>query len=134
VTGLEFHRDAVHRINIDTDGDARADVAFTFTFSEYENGEQTASAWYATGSQARESGPVGELLTDSLPVSFDGVARPVQAGRVRLCAGLRSDPFFADVEGGLHGLVWTGHDDFAENNVDSIALEIPPAGNCCCSG
>jgi Domain of unknown function (DUF4331) len=22
-------------------------------------------------------------------------------------------------------LVWTGHDDFAENNVDSIALEIP---------
>src|SRR4029079_1622602 len=42
-----------------------------------------------------------------------------------MCAGLRSDPFFADVEGALHGLVWTGHDDFAENNVDSIALEIP---------
>jgi hypothetical protein len=25
----------------------------------------------------------------------------------------------------MHGFQWTGHDDFAENNVDSIALEIP---------
>jgi uncharacterized protein DUF4331 len=124
-TGPEFHPDAVHRINIDTDGDSRADIAFTFTFSEFENGVQTASAWYATGSQAREPEPGGELLTDSLPVSFDGVARPVQAGAIRLCAGLRSDPFFADVEGALHGFVWTQHDDFAENNVDSIVLELP---------
>ena len=37
----------------------------------------------------------------------------------------RSDPFFADVEGALHGFVWTGHDDFADNNVDSIVLEVP---------
>ncbi len=124
-TGPEFHPDAVHRINIDTDGDAKADVAFTFTFSEYENGVQTASVWLATGSQAREPGPAGELLADSLPISFDGTARPVQVGQIRMCAGLRSDPFFADVEGALHGLVWTGHDDFAENNVDSIALEVP---------
>ena len=38
VTGPEFHPDAVYRINIDTDGDARADVAFTFTFSGFEGG------------------------------------------------------------------------------------------------
>ncbi len=60
-----------------------------------------------------------------MPVSFDGTVEPVQAGPVRLFTGLRSDPFFADVEGALHGLVWTGHDDFADNNVDSIALELP---------
>ncbi len=65
------------------------------------------------------------MLTDSLPVSFDGTPRPVQAGTIRLSAALRSDPFFADVEGALHGFAWTGHDDFADNNVDSIALEIP---------
>jgi hypothetical protein len=124
-TGPEFHSDAVHRINIDTDGDAKADIAFTFTFSEYENGAQTATAWHATGAQARNPEPGGELLTESLAVSFDGVARPLQVGPIRLFAGLRSDPFFADVEGALHGLVWTGHDDFAENNVDSIALEVP---------
>ena len=65
------------------------------------------------------------MLTDSLPVSFGGAAQPVQAGRIRVSAGLHSDPFFADVEGALHGLKWTGHDDFADNNVDSIALEVP---------
>ena len=65
------------------------------------------------------------MLASDIPVSFDGTAQPVQAGGIRLCAGLRSDPFFADVEGALHGFVWTGHDDFAGNNVDSIALEIP---------
>ena len=125
VTGPEFHPGAVYRINIDTDGDAQADIAFTFTFSEFENGVQTGTAWYATGSQARQPGPVGEQLTSSLPVSFDGTVRPVEAGAVRLAAGLRSDPFFADVEGALHGFEWTGHDDFADNNVDSIALEVP---------
>ncbi len=125
VTGPEFHPDAVYRINIDTDGDNHADVAFTFTFSAYQNGTQTGTAWLATGAQARQPGPVGEQLTAALPVSFDGTPRPVQAGQIRLSAGLRSDPFFADVEGALHGFVWTGHDDFADNNVNSIALEVP---------
>ena len=123
-TGPEFHPDAVYRINIDTNGDSEADIAFTFTFSGFENGIQTGMAWHATSSQAREPGPVGEQLTASLPVSFDGTAQPVKAGPIRLFAGLRSDPFFADVEGALHGLKWTGHDDFADNNVDCIALEV----------
>jgi hypothetical protein len=35
-----------------------------------------------------------------------GTARHVQAGPVRLAAGLHSDPFFADVEGALHGFAW----------------------------
>ena len=124
-TGPEFHPDAVYRINIDTDGDLHPDIAFTFTFSGYENGTQTGSAWYATGAAARQPGPAGEQLTSSLPVSFDGTVRPVQAGQILLSAGLRSDPFFADVEGALHGLAWTGHDDFAGNNVNSIAVEMP---------
>jgi hypothetical protein len=75
-TGPEFHPDAVYRINIDTDGDAHADAAFTFTFSEYDNGSQTGTAWYATGAEARQPGPAGQQLTASLPVSFDGPARP----------------------------------------------------------
>jgi len=128
VTGPEFHPDAVYRINIDTDGDNHADVAFTFTFSEYENGRQAGTAWYATGPQARQPGPVGERVASFIPVSFDARVQPVKigsSGSVRLAAGLRSDPFFADVEGALHGFAWTGHDDFAGNNVDSIALEVP---------
>ena len=125
VTGPEFYPGAIYRINIDTDGDNQADVAFSFVFSEYEDGKQTGTAWYATGAQARQAEPGGEVLAEAIPVSFDGTAQPVQAGRIRLFAGLRSDPFFADVEGALHGFVWTGHDDFADNNVDSIVLEVP---------
>src|SRR6202045_1065675 len=81
VTGPEFYPGAVYRINIDTDGDNHADVAFTFVFSEYENGRQTGTARYATGAQARQPEPAGEVLTSSIPVSFDGTAPPVQAGR-----------------------------------------------------
>jgi hypothetical protein len=125
VTGPEFYPGAVYRINIDNDGDAHADVAFTFVFSEYRGGVQTGTAWYATGSEARQPEPAGEVLAQSIPVSFDGTAQPVQAGPIRLFTGLRSDPFFADVEGALHGFAWTGHDDFADNNVDSIVLEVP---------
>jgi hypothetical protein len=127
-TGPEFYPGAVYRINIDTDGDARADIAFTFTFSEYENGGQTGTAWYATGAEARGPEPAGLVFAESFPVSFDGRVQPVlvaEPGQIRLFAGLRSDPFFADVEGALHGMKWTGHDDFAGNNVDCIALEVP---------
>ena len=125
VTGPEFYPGAVYRINIDTDGDNHADVAVTFVFSEYENGRQIGTAKYVAGAQARQPEPAGEVLSTDIPVSFDGTAQPVQAGRIRLFAGLRSDPFFADVEGALHGFQWTGHDDFADNKVDSIVLEVP---------
>ena len=125
ITSRNFHLGAVYRFNVDTDGDAQADVAFTFTFSEPENGAQTGTAYYATGAQARQPEPTGQVLTSSIPVSFDAMAQPVQAGRIRLFAGARSEPFFADVEGALHGFQWTGHDDFAGDNVLSIALEVP---------
>lgn len=127
-TGHEFYPGAFYRINIDTDGDALADIAFTFTFSEYENDAQTGRASYATGPEAQEAGAPGRVVAESFPVSFDGIVEPValeDPGQIRLFAGLRSDPFFADVEGALHGLKWTGHDDFAGNDVDCIALEVP---------
>ena len=81
-TGPEFHPDAVYRINVDTDGDLQADIAFTFTFSAFENGRQTGTAWYATGAQARQPEPAGEQLAASFPVSFDGTVESVQAGRI----------------------------------------------------
>ena len=120
MTGPAFHPDAVYQIHIDTDGDVHADVAFTFTFSPFENGTQTGTvhyatgpeadikphenvltyhAWRARGRQVRRGEPAGEVLTSSLPVGFGAAAQPVQAGPVRLFAGVRSDPFFADAEG-----------------------------------
>ena len=68
MTGPEFHPDAVYRINIDTDSDAHADAAFSFTFSQFQNGMQTGTGWHATGPQARQPEPAGEVLTESIPV------------------------------------------------------------------
>ncbi len=48
--GNGFHPDAVYRVNIDNDGDALADVAFSFTFSQPRDGRQTATAYYVAGS------------------------------------------------------------------------------------
>jgi hypothetical protein len=131
--GNGFHPDAVYRFNIDNDGDSLPDAAFSFTFSESEDGHQTATAYYATGSEARTREPCGEKLIEASPVSFDAMAMPVKAGPCRLFIGKRSDPFFADAEGILHWLVdgqngdfqWTGTDVFGSANILSVVLEVP---------
>jgi hypothetical protein len=121
----EFHPDGIYRINIDTNGDAQADAAFTFAFSELKDGRQTGTAYFATGADARRPEPAGEVLIAGTPVGFDASAQPVQAGPVRLFIGVRSDPFFADADGSFHGFQWTGQDAFADRNILSIALEVP---------
>jgi hypothetical protein len=121
----EFHPDAVYRLNIDNDGDALADAAFSVVFSPPQDGRQTATALYTSGSQAELPDAVGQVLVEDAPVGFDAAAQPVQAGPVRLFAGVRSDPFFADAEGALHGFQWTGQDTFAGKNILSIAVEAP---------
>jgi hypothetical protein len=121
----EFHPDGIYRINIDTDGDAQADAAFTFVFSEPRDGAQTGTVYHAIGLEARDAEPSGDVLIADTPVGFDDTARPVQAGPVRLFIGVRSDPFFADADGSFHGFQWTGQDAFANRNIQSIALEVP---------
>src|SRR5260370_34424274 len=124
-TGPEFYPGAVYRINIDNDGDNLADVAFTFVFSEFQDGRQTGTAWYATGAEARQSGPVGQVLAADIPVSFHSLAHPVQVNGIRLAARLRSDPVFCDVHGAMHRFARPGHDDYTPSNVDSSALRGP---------
>jgi len=131
--GDGFHPDAVYRFNVDTDGDSLADVAFSFTFSELKEGQQTATVYYATGDEAQTREPRGDVLVKGARVGFDAMAAPVKAGRCRLFIGKRSDPFFADAEDALNWLShgakglfrWTGNDFFLGKNVYSIALEAP---------
>jgi Domain of unknown function (DUF4331) len=73
----DLHPGAVYRINVDNDGDNQADVAFTFTFSEPENGTQAATAYYAAGGGARDPGSGGDVLATGVPVEFSASARPV---------------------------------------------------------
>jgi hypothetical protein len=125
MTGADFNPEAVYRLNIDNDGDTQADVAFSFVFSESNRGTQTATVYYATGREAREPEPGGEVLVEGTPVGFDAMAKPVQAGECRLFIGVRSDPFFADGEGAFHDFQFTGDDTFAGKNVLTMALEVP---------
>src|SRR5205807_3937176 len=128
-----FHPDAVYRFNIDSNGDSVADVAFSFTFSKLTDGRQSATAFYATGREAQMREPGGAVLIEAMPVAFDAMAAPVQAGSSRLFIGKRSDPFFADADGVVQWLVggqagnfeWKGNDTFGGANILSIALEVP---------
>jgi hypothetical protein len=125
-TDTLFRPDAVYRINVDNDGDAQADAAFRFMFSEPDaTGHQAGTAYYTGGSHASEADPAEEAAIASIPVGLDAAAQPFQAGPVHLFAGVRSDPFFADIDGALHGFHWTGQDSFANSNVLSIAIEVP---------
>ena len=125
MTGADFSPDCVYRLNVDNDGDTQADVAFSFVYSESNGDGQTATVYYATGSDARVREAVGEVLIRDTPVGFDANAKPVEAGRCRFFMGVRSDPFFADGEGPFHDWHFTGEDTFAGKNILSMALEVP---------
>ncbi len=120
-----FNPDAVYRINIDNDGDAKADLAFNTVFSEPAGGVQAGTVYQVTGDQAREAIPAEETLIASVPVGLDAAAQPVEANGIKVFVGVRSDPFFADAEGAFHDFHWTGVDTFADKNVLTIALEVP---------
>lgn len=111
----------MYRLNVDNDGDAQADAAFSIVFSEPNGDTQTGTVYYATGSQARDPEPAGKVLFEAAPVGFDAMAAPVEAGPCRLFIGVRSDPLFADGEGAFHDFQFTGDDTFAGKNI----LEVP---------
>ncbi|MGW6913973.1 DUF4331 family protein [Kitasatospora sp. NPDC054939] len=120
-----FHPDAVYRINIDNDGDNRADVAFSFVFSDPELGGQTVTVHRAVGVGAQKHEPVGDRILVNVPVAFGDAPDIVEAGGYRVSAGLRSDPFFADLDGLADGHRWTGRDSLAAANVFAVAVEVP---------
>ncbi|MEU7561275.1 DUF4331 family protein [Streptomyces eurythermus] len=125
--GQAFHPDAVYRIDVDTDGDHRADVAFSFVFSLPEDGRQTVTVHRAEGDQAREHEAAGRTLFTDVPVSLGTEAQVAESGPYTFFAGFRSDPFFADLDGIVKKFQWTGVDWGADKNVFGIVLEMPHA-------
>ncbi|WP_327576492.1 MULTISPECIES: DUF4331 family protein [unclassified Streptomyces] len=123
--GQAFHPDAVYRINVDTDGDQQADIAFSFFFSEPRDGQQTAAVYRVTGGEARAHEAAGQMIVSEAPVSFGPAPNVIQAGPYLYSAGLRSDPSFADLDGIIHDSQWTGVDWDADKNIFGIVLEMP---------
>ncbi|MGC0417135.1 DUF4331 family protein [Embleya sp. AB8] len=125
--GAAFHPDAVYRIDVDTDGDHRADVAFSMVFSAPRDGRQTVTVYRATGAQARAHEAAGEPIVTDAPVGTGAEPIVVEAGPYRFAAGLRSDPFFADLDGIVKDFQWTGVDWGADKNILGMVLEMPNA-------
>lgn len=126
MAALEFHPDALYQISIDTNDDAVADVAFNVTFTATDDG-QRASVRRADGEAAQRLDDIGDPIIENAEVSLDSEARITERGGYRFFAGLRSDPFFADLDGLLNNFSWTGVDGIADKNVLSIVLEAPDA-------
>jgi Domain of unknown function (DUF4331) len=121
-----FASEAVYELKVDTNGDAIADIAYRFTFSAKEdNGVQKVTVLRANGQQAKGNGNDGEVIFKDVPVSSGDAVNTADAGEYRLFAGIRSDPFFFDLEGIKNNMQFTGADTFLDKNVFSIIMEIP---------
>ncbi len=120
-----FRHDAIYELKVDTNGDAIADIAFRFLFSEVEDGKQVAEVRRATGDEAAGANSEGREIIDDAPVSFGSTPHVTEHGPYKFFAGIRSDPFFFDLNGFLAGLEFTGDDFFADKNVSGIVLEVP---------
>jgi hypothetical protein len=120
-----FDPTALYEFRIDTNADAVPDIAFRVTFSDYVNGQQTATVRIATGIQAASDGNSGEIILANAPVSFDGQAQVTTTGDYTFFAGSRSDPFFFDLMGFCNNFRFTGNDYFADKDVFGIVLEVP---------
>ena len=143
-----FASEAVYELKVDTNADAIADIAYRFTFSSKENGLQKATVRHVSGEKANGSGNDGDIIFQDVPVYFgeekeieDMIATTTIATKTtkshhtgedngkeeyRFFAGIRSDPFFFDLEGMKNSMQFTtGADTFLDKNVFSIILEVP---------
>jgi hypothetical protein len=120
-----FSSEVSYEFKIDINADAEAEIAFHVLFSPAANGQQTATVYWAAGETARSTGAVGDIIIRNAPVSFDGESRIAAEGDYRFYAGLRSDPWFADVDGVFNNFQFTGKDTFADANILAMVLDVP---------
>ena len=126
IAPLKYARDVKYKMNIDKDGDALADVTYVWRFGKARRGSQPFTVRRTpTGGRTRV---VAEGRT--------GRGTKV-AGGGRAFAGLRSDPFFFDLDA-FRGAVLgedndrtfcdqdgDGIDFFAALNTNALVLEVP---------
>lgn len=120
-----FASNAVYELKIDINGDAIAERTYRFTFSPKEHGVQTATVRRVSGEQASGAGKEGDVLFQDVPVAFGNEFTIAENGDYRFFAGIRSDPFFFDLDGYKNGMQFTGKDTFLDKNVFSMVLEVP---------
>ena len=118
----EFESNGLYQLKIDTNGDARAEIAFRIQFTAAQNGKQWATVRRDVGSRANSDQNTGEVIIKNAPVSFGSHASVTESEDYKFFAGIRSDPFFFDLVGFLHNFQFTGSDFFIDKNVFSMVL------------
>jgi hypothetical protein len=124
-SAASFDPQASYELKLDTNADFEAELAFHVVFSDPEAGPQTDTVYRLTGVAARGAGAGGVVILQHAPVSLTREAAIAGSGPYRFFAGLRSEPFFADPEGFVDNMQWTGRDGWAGNNIFGIVLEVP---------
>jgi hypothetical protein len=125
IAPLEYATDVTYQLKIDDDGNARPDIAYRVRFgAPRANGDQRYRV-VRVNMETRKQHTVASGLT--------GNVNPV-AGGGKAFAGLRSDPFFFDLDA-FRGVVLgqndrefcdSGATDFFESlNTNAIVLEVP---------
>lgn len=131
-----FGDNVLYEIKVDTTGDAVEDIAYEFNFSSVRaNGSQYVVASKSTGAQAQDGVFNGTVM------AYGQVGKTLTAtGNGTLFTGLRSDPFFFDLDAFLNvvngGNLSTGRQfgdanatDFFKNlDTLAIVLEVPDFG------
>ena len=143
-----FSHTALYQFLVDTDLDAKADIAYRIRFNkprQASNGSlvQSYEVKMATGEKARRQQFSGDLVASGVTTAY-GASASVNsvAGGGKVFAGPRDDPFFFDLPGFVEfksqllagstdlGVLlggFTGSDTFAGTNNSSIVLELPNA-------
>jgi hypothetical protein len=106
--GTRFRPNALYEIKIDTNGDARADVAYRIRFSSLRTfadgtNDQIFTIKRATGSAARRTEWTGTTVATGRTSRY-GLSNRIASvlGGGRAFAGPRDDPFFFDLVGFKH--------------------------------
>lgn len=123
--GSEFadRRDGTYHFRIDTNGDARPDIAYSFAVHNGKVQVRRATGWKANSPRS---------LGRTVGYSWVDRARTLRDG-TKVFAGLRSDPFFFDLSGFLGTVEGIGDDAlgsdptdfFADLNTLAIVIEVP---------
>jgi hypothetical protein len=120
-----FAPEAVYELKVDTNADVIADIVYRFTFSPKEDGVQKATVRRVSGEQAKGNSNNGDVLFQDVSVSFGEEKATItttttvddDVGEYRFFSGIRSDPFFFDLEGMKNDMQFTGVDTFLDKNV-----------------
>lgn len=133
IAPLDYGTDVQYVISVDNTGDAKRDLAYVLRFGK-GNGTGKGQAYTVT----KYMGAGAANLTKGTKVAA-GMTGSTKSfgGDSKVFAGLRSDPFFFDLDAFLGAVGGSGNgrtfcdakktDFFAPLNVNSIVLEVPDA-------